>query len=98
MIVECSSEGVQLADPLDFRRFKLVLKVGASFEARSWQGIAFLDDHNALVSIDLVRALRGRPDDKAWAPAFAEMVGKARSHGWIDTETQAICAHVEREL
>jgi hypothetical protein len=35
MIVECSSEGAQLADPLDFHRFKLVLKGGASFEARS---------------------------------------------------------------
>ena len=93
MIVECSSEGVQLADPLDFHRFKLVLKGGASFEARSWQGITFLDDHNALVSIDLVLALR--PDDKTWAPAFAEMVEKARKHGWIDTETHAICAHVE---
>ena len=97
MIVKCSSEGVQLADPLDFHRFKLVLKGGASFEARSWQGITFLDDHNALVSIDLVRALRERPDDKTWAPAFAEMVGKARRHGWIDTKTHAIRAHVECE-
>jgi len=58
MIVECSSEGIQLTEPLDFHRFKLGLKGDASFEARSWQGITFLDDHTALVSIDLVLALR----------------------------------------
>ena len=61
MIVECSSEGVQLTEPLDFLRFKLGLRGDASFEARSWQGITFLDDHTARVSIDLVLALRVVP-------------------------------------
>lgn len=97
MIVEYSSEGVRLTEPLDFHRFKLVLKGGASITAGSWQGISFLDDHNALVSIDLVPALPGRPDDETWIIAFAEMVEKAGKHGWIDAEMHAIRAHVERQ-
>jgi hypothetical protein len=55
-----------------------------------------LDD---LVSIDLVLALRDRPGDKTWAPTFAGMVEKDRkpSTVWINTETHAICARVERQ-
>lgn len=98
MIIECSSEsGIQLTEPFDFRRFKLVLKGGASAESRVWQGITFVDDHNALVPIQLVPRLSGRPDDESWGPAFAEMVAKAREHGWIEAETDAIRAHVERQ-
>jgi hypothetical protein len=98
MIVECSSEdGVQLTEPFDFRRFKLVLKGGATSESRAWQGITFVDDHNALVPIQLVPTLNGRPDDSTWEQSFAEMVAKAREHGWIEVETNAIRAHVEQQ-
>ena len=97
MIIECSSEGIQLTEPFDFRRFKLVLKGETSAESRAWQGITFVDDHNALVPVQLVATLNGRPDDSAWEQGFAEMVAKAREHGWIDAETNAIRAHVERQ-
>ena len=87
MIVECSLKGrIRLTDPFDFRRFKLVLRGGASAESGAWQGIHFVDDRNALVSIDLVPTLNGRPEDRSWEPAFAGMVAKAREHGWIDHE------------
>ncbi|WP_065755692.1 hypothetical protein [Bradyrhizobium paxllaeri] len=96
MIVECSPEGgIQLTEPFDFRRFKLVLKGEASAESRAWRGVTFVDDRNALVPIQLVPTLNGRPDDDSWEPAFAEMVAKAREHGWI--EADAIRAHVERQ-
>jgi len=51
----------------------------------------------ALVSIELVPALPGRPDDAAWEAAYTHMIEQARKHGWIDAETNAIRAHVERE-
>ena len=95
MIVECGSEGVQLLEPFDFRRFKLVLRGNACIEACFQHGITFTDDHNALVSIDVVPALRGCPDDGNWQTAFSEMVAKAREHGWIDADKNAIRAHVE---
>ena len=98
MIVECSSEGeIQLTEPFDFRRFKLVLKGEASADTRPWQRIIFVDDRNALVPIQLVPTLNGCPDDESWGRAFAEMVTKAREHGWIEAETNAIRAHVERQ-
>ena len=62
MIIECTSEcGVRLAEPFDFRRFKLVLTGDAVAESRSWRGIIFIDDHNALVPIDLVPNCRAVP-------------------------------------
>ena len=96
MIVECSLEGgIRLAEPFDFRRFKLVLKGEA--DMRPWNGITLVDDRNALVSVHLVSTLSGRPDDENWAAAFAEMIVKARTHGWVDEKTKAIRAHVERQ-
>lgn len=65
-------------------------------DAQSWTGITLLDDHHALVSIDLVPTLAGRPADASWQQGYAEMVAKAREHGWIDPERQAIQAHIER--
>jgi hypothetical protein len=98
MIVECSLEGgIRLTEPFDFRKFKLVLRGEASADTRPWNGITFVDDRDALVSIHLVPTLSGRPDDESWEAAFAEMVVKARAHGWVDEETKAIRAHVERQ-
>ena len=97
MIIECLDGGVvRLTEPNDFRRFKLVLHAGVRTDTQSWNGITLLDDRDALVSIDLVPALAGRPDDASWDRQYAEMVAKAREHGWIDSERQAIRAHVER--
>ena len=97
MIIECLDGGVvRLAEPNDFRRFKLVLHAGAHPETQSWNGITLLDDRDALVSIDLVPTLDGRPDDASWEQAYAAMVAKAREHGWIDTDKNAIRAHIER--
>ncbi len=99
MMIECFEGGiVRMAEPLDFRRFKLVLHAEASPEAQIWEGITLLDDHDALVSIDLVPTLPGRPDDKTWDLRYAEMVAKAREHGWIHPAQNAIRAHIERSI
>lgn len=97
MIIECFDGGVvRLTEPLDFRNFKLVLHTDAHPETQGWKGITLLDDRDALVSIHLVPTLAGRPDEASWDQRYAEMVTKARQHGWIDTERQAIRAHIER--
>jgi len=98
MIVECTSEGeVRLVEPRDFRNFKVVLKGKIGAQPASIENITFVDDRNALVSIELVPALPGRPDDAAWEAAYTHMIEQARKHGWIDAATNAIRAHVERE-
>lgn len=98
MIVECSAEGgVRLAEPFDFRRFKLVLKGKPEANSPLMERMTFVDADNALVPIDLVPVLLGRPDDETWERGYAEMVAKAREYGWIDVNTNAIRAHVERE-
>ncbi len=97
MIIECHHDGVvRIAEPLDFRRFKLLLQAGASPATQTWKGVTLLNRDEALVSIDLVPTLAGRPDDTGWDRLYAEMVTKAREHGWIDTEKNAIRAHIER--
>jgi hypothetical protein len=97
MIIECRPGGVvRMTEPLDFRKFKLVLHAEAQPAMQSWNGITFLDNHDAVVSIDLVPTLPGRPDDRTWDLRYAEMVAKAREHGWIDAERNAIRAHIER--
>ena len=92
MIITCASDEVRLTEPLNFRKFKLTLN--GQTAARS--GIVFVDDNNALVPIDLVPTLPGRPEDGTWNAAYADMVAKARDHGWIDATANAIRAHVER--
>ncbi|MBR0953672.1 hypothetical protein [Bradyrhizobium canariense] len=97
MIIECFRDGaVRLDEPLDFRKFKLMLHADPLPGTQSWKGISLLDDCNALVSIDLVPTLTGRPDDASWDKDYAEMVAKARVHGWIDAERNAIRAHIEQ--
>ncbi|WP_426423493.1 hypothetical protein [Bradyrhizobium genosp. A] len=66
----------------------------ASLSARR---ISFVDAENALVPIDLVPSLPGRPADEAWEHGYTEMVAKAREHGRIDASANAIRGHVERE-
>ncbi|WP_315831923.1 hypothetical protein [Bradyrhizobium prioriisuperbiae] len=97
MIIECFDGGdVRLTESCDFRRFKLVLHAKTSPGTLEWKGITFLGDRDALVSIDLVPTLAGRPDDASWDRHYAEMVAKAREHGWIDAGRAAIRAHIER--
>ncbi|MCK1716698.1 hypothetical protein [Bradyrhizobium sp. 141] len=99
MIIECFDGGiVRLTEPSEFGKFKLVLHADTRLATEAWKGITLLDDRDALVSIDLVPTLTGRPDDASWDQRYAEMVAKARQHGWIDTERHAIRAHIERAL
>ena len=95
MIVHYSaSGGLTLLEPNDFRNFKLLLK--GENHSPSISGITFVDERNALISIDLVPTLPGRPDSESWQNGYFAMVEAARKHGWTDAQAGAIRAHVER--
>ena len=97
MIVQySSSEGLTLMEAEDFRNFKLRLKGACEDRSLSIEGITFVDERNALISIDLVPTLPGRPDGESWQKGYFAMIEAARKHGWIDAQAGAIRAHVER--
>ncbi|MBT1509287.1 hypothetical protein KIP88_02120 [Bradyrhizobium sp. SRL28] len=97
MIVQySSSDGLTLVEPEDFRNFKLVLRGATEDRSPSIVGITFVDERNALISIELVPTLPGRSDGESWQKGYFAMIEAARKHGWIDAQTGAIRAHVER--
>jgi hypothetical protein len=97
MIVRYSSSGgLTLLEPDDFRNFKLLLRGACEDRSPSIEGITFVDARNALISIEPVPTLPGRPDGEGWQKSYSAMIDAARKHGWIDTQAGAIRAHVER--
>ena len=97
MIVQySSSDGLTLVEPEDFRSFKLLLRGAREDRSPSIEGITFVDERNALISIELVPTLPGRPDCESWQRKYFAMIEAARNHGWIDAQAGAIRAHVER--
>src|SRR5262249_10885069 len=99
MIVEYSPEsGLCLVDAFDFRRFKLVLRGELGVGSAASKGINLIDDDNALIPIELVPTLPGRPKEKTWESGYAKMIAKAAEHGWIDAERDAIRVHIERRF
>ncbi|NGN41502.1 hypothetical protein G6N74_10515 [Mesorhizobium sp. CGMCC 1.15528] len=98
MIVEYSSGGgLRLTEAEDFRKFKVLLK-GAFGTTRPYiDGLTFVDDDNALVGMGMVPALAGTMANEQWRTRFNEMVAAAAKHGWLDADSNAIRAHVERQ-
>ena len=97
MIVQySSSDGLTLVEPEDFRSFKLLLRGAREDRSPSIEGITFVDERNALISIELVPTLPGRPDGESWQKSYLAMIEAARKHGWIDAQAGAIRAHIER--
>ena len=65
MIVDFSpATGLTLVEADDFQRFKLRIRDGGG-RLPDLPGIVFVDDANALVSIDAVTRLHGAPDTQA---------------------------------
>jgi len=99
MIVEYApGTGARLAEPLDFHKFKLVLKGELEIGSSAPNGIKLVDKDNALIPIELVPALPGRPEGGDWELGYAKMIATACKLGWIDAETNAIRAHIERHF
>lgn len=93
-------EAVELLDPDDFERFKLVV-VGGTGEQLLAAALAphgrLLPGGDALIGIDALKELAGsRAGDPAWLNRFAAMVEYARAHGWVDADGSSIRVHCER--
>jgi hypothetical protein len=95
MIVDYApARGLRLLEAEDFKGFKLRL---AGETARpTIDGVAFVDDENALVGAQLPPSLPGAPTTSEWRAGYRAMVDYAAKKGWIDRATNAIRAHVER--
>jgi hypothetical protein len=94
-----ADDHLRLVDPDNFRAFKLVVEQPREkFDhvKRAVSGAILLTDADtAWVSEMALRDLSGHPHDHAWQHQLAEMIEKAKPHGWIDEANQAIKAHVE---
>ncbi|MDF0493001.1 hypothetical protein GPL17_22475 [Bradyrhizobium yuanmingense] len=97
MIIEYLPErGLHLRDAFDLDKLKLVFKAEATVGSPSLRGIVIVDRDNALVPIDLIPVLPGRPDDKSWETAYRKMIASAAALNWIDADANAIRVHIER--
>ena len=90
---------VVLEERDNFRAFKLVVEGSRDdIDAvrRALQGTAELADADtAWISEAALRRWREVAQDLVWQQSFTAMIEKAKPHGWIDEQRQAIKAHVE---
>jgi len=100
MFVKLAIDGsVSLEDPGNFRAFKLVIEGGPQRldqARRALANLAELDDETHGWVYE--QALRQRPEvaqDQSWQQGFGAMIEKAKPHGWIDEQRNAIKAHIE---
>ena len=100
MFVKVSADGsVQLEDRDNFRAFKLVIAGDRRTidDVRRVLGhvAEFVDGDTAWVFADALRQRAEVANNPAWQQNFSAMIEKARPHGWIDDQRNAIKAHVE---
>jgi predicted transcriptional regulator len=100
LFIKVSADGrVTLEDRDNFRAFKLVIAgdpAALDTARRALANLAELPGTDSAWVFE--QALRQRPEvaqDNAWQTSLAGMIDKARPHGWIDDERQAIKAHIE---
>ena len=100
MFVKVAADGsVSLEDRDNFRAFKLVVEGGPprlEQARRALSGTAELPDQATAWIYE--KALRERAEvanDDAWQGNLGTMIEKARPHGWIDEQKNAIKAHIE---
>ena len=88
---------VGLDDPSDCKRFHLSAhgeKDGARLaRALTQSGVGRIESDDALIEIDAIRRLAEGRVTPAWAEDFDQMLGYAKSKGWLQGD--AIQAHVE---
>ena len=100
MFVKLSADGsVSLEDRDNFRAFKLVVEGGPARldqARRALLNTAELPDQATAWIFE--QALRQRAEvanDATWQTNLGGMIEKAKPHGWIDEQKQAIKAHIE---
>lgn len=100
MIIILSADRTpRLDDPDNFRAFKIVApkNMDAAALTRALGTLGRLaDNDHAWIDEAALRQLANRPNDKTWHDNATAMLAYARKSGWIDAETGAIRAHIER--
>jgi len=96
MIIRFDLAGTATLEDIDnFRAFKVVAVCGADQLAPALTGSGRLDNNgNAWISRNWLMA-QGRPDDTEWLAGFRAMHQYASAHGWVDSATDSLRAHIE---
>ncbi len=77
MIVHYSyHKGLALQEAEDFRRLRIVLGCLPEQHLPVLE-LTFVDDHNALIGIDVIPTLPGAPTDPAWHAEYERMISTA---------------------
>jgi len=94
MIIVPADDGIDVLEPLDFKRFSLQLAAGA---AQADTPAVSFDGDTAWIA---EAALRGWPGGRAlpeWQDGLSAMIAFARTKGWVRAADGAVRAHVERQ-
>jgi hypothetical protein len=90
---------LELGDRNNFRAFKLVVEgrpENLDEVRRALIGVAELPGTDtAWVFEDALRRWPDVAQDAAWQDSLTGMIDKAKPHGWIDEQRNAIKAHIE---
>jgi hypothetical protein len=100
VFLKLTASGELLFEERDnFRAFKLVVegtRDRLDVVRKAAAGKAELSDpETAWIFQDALRRWPDVEHDTAWQQNFSAMIEKARPHGWIDDERNAIKAHIE---
>jgi hypothetical protein len=98
MLILVTGDTVTIEEPTNFRAFKIVAQEGQPLDrvAAALTGLAeVVDAGHAWVSEQALRSWSSLADDPAWQSGLSAMIEKARPHGWIDPDRNAIRAHIE---
>jgi len=100
MFLKLTAAGeLQFEDRQNFRAFKLVVEGDRSKLEAVRSALAnkaeLPDAETAWIYETTLRQWSGVEHDAAWQKNFSAMIEKARPHGWIDDQHNAIKAHIE---
>ena len=100
MFLKLTATGeLQFEDRQNFRAFKLVVEGDRSKLEAVRSALAnkaeLPDAETAWIYEITLRQWSGVEHDAAWQQNFSAMIEKARPHGWIDDQRNAIKAHIE---
>ena len=100
MFLKLTATGeLQFEDRQNFRAFKLVVEGDRSRLEAIRSALAnkaeLPDAETAWIYETTIRQWSGVEHDAAWQKNFSAMIEKARPHGWIDDQRNAIKAHIE---
>jgi hypothetical protein len=94
VIVFLSADGqLDVEDPMNFRAFSFRADRGRQLQ--DVEAVTFSGEY-AWISERHLRNWRPRAGSQEWQDGLSRMIDYARGRGWIDPDSGAIRAHIER--